>query len=63
MPRVTIQLFEGRTTEQKRAAAAQITQVLCDTCGAAPDHVTIIFEEMKKENYAKAGVLFSDKTK
>lgn len=57
MPRITVQLFEGRTTEQKRAAVEGITRVICETCDTQPDHVTIVFEEMKHENHAKGGVL------
>lgn len=60
MPRITIQLFEGRSIEQKRAAAAKITEAICETCAAKPQDVTIVFDEMKKENYAKAGVLYAD---
>lgn len=60
MPRITVQLFEGRTVEQKRAAAKEITRVICETCGAEAAHVTIVFDEMKRENYAAAGVLLAD---
>lgn len=60
MPRVTIQLFEGRTHEQKRALVAGVTKVLCETCNATPEETTILIEEMSKNNYSKAGLLFTE---
>lgn len=57
MPRITVQMFEGRTLEQKRALVAGITDVVTATCGVTAEHVTVVIDEMKKENYGSAGKL------
>ena len=51
MPRITVQMFEGRTLEQKRALVAGITDVVTATCGVTAEHVTVVIDEMKKEKY------------
>lgn len=61
MPIVSIELIEGRTVEQKREMAKKITDTITEVTGVAPDAVLIIFNEMKKENFAKAGKLYCDK--
>ncbi|AQQ17756.1 4-oxalocrotonate tautomerase [Burkholderia cenocepacia] len=60
MPTFNIQLFEGRTVDQKRAFVEAITRVTCETLGCAPGSVDIILTDVKKENWATAGKLWSD---
>ncbi len=60
MPTFNIQLFEGRTVEQKRAFVEAITRVTCDMLGCTPGSVDIILTDVKKENWATAGKLWSD---
>lgn len=60
MPRVTIELLEGRTLDQKRAAAKAITAAIVEAFGVTPDRVTIKFDEHTKENTAKGGILRID---
>ena len=36
MPTFNIQLFEGRTVDQKRAFVEAITRVTCETLGCEP---------------------------
>ncbi len=50
----------GRTTEQKRVVAQQITDIIAEQFHVSPDMVTILFSELEKDQIAKAGVLFSD---
>ena len=54
MPTFNIQLFEGRTVDQKRAFVEAITRVTCETLGCEPP-VDIILTDVKKENWATAG--------
>jgi 4-oxalocrotonate tautomerase len=63
MPIIRIDLLEGRTHEQKQAMVQKVTQAVCETAGAPPEAVRIIIGEMKKSEYAVAGVLVSDQTK
>ena len=61
MPLVVVKMLEGRTTEQKRLLAREITDVVVRVTGAPEDQVDVIIEDYPKENWAKAGTLFADK--
>ena len=56
MPMINVQMFEGRTTEQRR----KLAKATCRALGCTPDAVQIILTDIKKENWAEAGKLFSD---
>jgi len=60
MPTINVQIFEGRTLEQKRAFVKPITEVTCQTMNSSPESVDIIIEEVKRENWATGGKLWSD---
>lgn len=60
MPTINVQLFEGRTQEQKRAFVKAITDATCATLNVSPDSVEVIMQEVKRENWATAGKLWSD---
>ena len=49
-----------RTTEQRRKLAKELTEGTCRALGCTPDAVQIILTDIKKENWAEAGKLFSD---
>jgi len=61
MPSVTIDLYAGRTLEQKRALVKNVTDAIVNTLKVAPEAVRIKIIESSKENSAQAGVLVSDK--
>ena len=60
MPTINVQLFEGRTQEQKRAFVQAITEATVRTLGATPESVDILLHEIKRENWATAGKLWSE---
>lgn len=60
MPTINVQLFEGRTLEQKRAFVKAITEATVNTLGATPESVDILIHEIKREHWATAGKLWSD---
>ncbi|MCM3061038.1 4-oxalocrotonate tautomerase, partial [Bacillus subtilis] len=60
MPTFNLQLFDGRTVDQQRAFVEAIPRVTCATLGCAPGSVDIILTDVKKENWATAGKLWSD---
>jgi 4-oxalocrotonate tautomerase len=60
MPIIRIEMFEGRSVEQKRACAAAVTQAFVDTCGGTPASVTIVFADVAKSDWASSGRLASD---
>jgi 4-oxalocrotonate tautomerase len=53
-------MFEGRTLEQRRKLAKELTDGTCRALGCTPGDVQIILADIKKENWAEAGKLFSD---
>ena len=61
MPVVNVKIIEGRTVEQKREMVKKITQAIVESIGVPAEAITISIEDMKKENYAQAGVLRLDK--
>ncbi|HPE26425.1 MAG: 4-oxalocrotonate tautomerase [Rhodobacteraceae bacterium] len=60
MPVIKIEMFEGRTVEQKRACAAAVTQAFIDTCGGTPQSVHVVFQDVARHDWAVAGRLASD---
>ncbi len=61
MPTLHVEFFEGRTVEQKRALAKELTEACVRVLGGSADSVDVIFQDVKRENWATGGVLWSDK--
>jgi 4-oxalocrotonate tautomerase len=62
MPTFNVQMFEGRTVEQKRAFVDAVTRVTCETLGCGPESVDIIISDIRRDNWATAGKLWSEKS-
>jgi len=60
MPIIHVQLFEGRSSEQKRAYAKALTDASVTVLGIDPGAVDVIFSDVKKSDWATGGVLWSD---
>ncbi|MEM9602061.1 MAG: 4-oxalocrotonate tautomerase [Pseudomonadota bacterium] len=60
MPVIQVQLFEGRTVEQKRALVRELTDALVRTCGGNAAAVHVVIQDVKKENWGAGGALCSD---
>jgi 4-oxalocrotonate tautomerase len=60
MPVVTIRMSKGRTTDQKRRLAQGIPEAIVSVLDVDPDWVTVLIEELDKENIARAGTLLSE---
>lgn len=60
MPTLNVQLFAGRSVEQKRALAAALTEACVKTLGSSPESVEIIFSDIERHDWATAGRLWSD---
>jgi 4-oxalocrotonate tautomerase len=61
MPTLRVELFEGRTPEQKSALAAAFTEACVKILGSSPDGVDILFYDIARHNWATGGTLWSDK--
>ena len=60
MPIINVQLFEGRTVEQKRAYAKALTEASVEILGCSASAVDVIFTDVKKSDWASGGKLCSD---
>ena len=60
MPVVVVEMWEGRTIEQKRGLAEGITGEFVKI-GVPQEHVHIIFRESPKSSWSIGGKLASDK--
>lgn len=60
MPVVTIQMAEGRSLDQKRRVIQDITRSIAENVQVDPAAITIMLQELKRENIAKAGVPLSE---
>lgn len=61
MPTIRVELFAGRTVEQKRALAQALTEATVRTLGGSPDAVDVIFTDVERHDWATGGQLWSDK--
>jgi len=60
MPIVTVEMWEGRTVEQKKQLVEGITSVIANM-GVPPEQVHIIIKDNPKHNWASGGKLASEK--
>ena len=61
MPTIHVELFAGRTLDQKRALAQALTDATVKTLGGSADSVDVIFVDVQRQDWATGGVLWSDK--
>ena len=60
MPLITVDMWEGRTIEQKKELVEGITSVMTDRLGIPAQAVTIIIKDVPKHNWAIGGKLQSE---
>jgi len=61
VPLIRVEMFEGRSIEQKRELVEALTRETVRIARCTPEAVSIIIDDIKKENWATAGKLASDK--
>lgn len=62
MPTIRVELFAGRTLEQKRALAAALTEATVRVLGGLPDAVDVVFQDVQRHDWASGGQLWVDKS-
>ena len=62
MPVVTVEMWEGRTIEQKRRLVKAITEAMVEHADARPDALHVIIHDVPPQNWGLAGVLGPDRT-
>ena len=60
MPLITVELFEGRSVEQKRQIVAGLTKTMCDITGGNPSAVQVMIRDVQKSDWGFGGELCSD---
>jgi len=60
MPTYHIEMFEGRTPEQKKKLVEEITRVTVEVLGGSPESVDIIITDIQRANWATGGKLWSE---
>ena len=61
MPILRVEMFKGRTREQKRLLVRELPDAFVRVCGGKPDAVTIVLVDVDNENWAGSGELMADK--
>ena len=61
MPLIQVQMFAGRTPQQKRDLVVALTDAFVETAGSTPDSVDIILTDVEQSDWAQGGELFSEK--
>ncbi|KRI00370.1 4-oxalocrotonate tautomerase [Curvibacter sp. PAE-UM] len=63
MPTIRVDMFEGRTPEQKREFVKALTEATVKALGTSPEAVDVILTDIKKSDWATGGVLWSEQKK
>ncbi|HET8747877.1 MAG TPA: 4-oxalocrotonate tautomerase [Ramlibacter sp.] len=63
MPTIRVEMFEGRTPEQKKNLVQALTQACVETLGSKPEAVDILLYDIKPSDWATGGELWSEKKK
>jgi 4-oxalocrotonate tautomerase len=61
MPIIKVEMWAGRTLEQKRELVEVLTRETARITGCSIESIYIIMEDVKMENWGAAGKLCSDK--
>lgn len=59
MPILRIEMLEGRTPAQKQELAEVLSRETARITGCSLAAITIVFDDIKRDNWAVAGRLFS----
>ena len=62
MPTYRVEMIEGRTVEQKKKLVEEITRVSVEVLGGTPDMVDILITDVKRENWATGGKLWTERS-
>ena len=60
MPLIRVEMFPGRTLDQKREFALAVTREASQILKCEPGAVDVIFSEIQKDEWATGGKLWSE---
>jgi len=61
MPVIRVEMFKGRTVEQKRNMIKEVTQAFVRTCGGSAAAVHVVITDVDKSDWGSGGELCADK--
>jgi 4-oxalocrotonate tautomerase len=61
VPIIRIEMWEGRTLDQKRELVAVLSRETARIAGCSLDSISVVIEDVKKENWGSGGQLCSEK--
>lgn len=61
MPIVQVNLIQGRTDAQKKAAASAITDAMVDTLGIKRESVRVLFHEIGANDFYAGGMTIAER--
>jgi 4-oxalocrotonate tautomerase len=60
MPFVIVEMWQGRSVEQKRNLVKAITKAMVEEAACNPDHLHVVIHETPKDSWGRAGTLGID---
>ena len=60
MPIIRVEMFPGRTTDQKRDLARELTDGFVRACGGPGDRLHVVISEVERENWGVGGELMAN---
>ena len=60
MPYINVQITSGATREQKARIVKDMTDSLVNVLGKKPEHIHIVIQEIKEEDWGFEGMLTDD---
>jgi len=61
MPIIRVEMFKGRTREQKRALVRELTDAFVRAAGGKPEAVTVVIRDVDQQDWGEAGVSMADR--
>ena len=55
MPLITVSMYPGRSEDQKKEFAKEVTDMAVKILKTKPEHVIVVFDENPKENWYLSG--------
>ncbi len=60
MPYVNVQILSGASREAKAGIVQDVTDSLVQRLGKRPEHIHVVIQEIREENWGYAGLLTDD---
>ena len=60
MPIIRVEMFSGRSEEQKRALVRELTDAFVRTAGSEPEHIHVVLSDVDHSDWGVGGELCSD---